>query len=122
MTRQQLEHVPTPEIYLGRRRISRHLRWNLSSTKIYQIWISLASSLLFLFDVTLESIQSQPCHWRNIKSVTKRDVSNTTITSELAESEKKEKSVSDNISLFQSLRVLQEGEGEDSYSSSTRSN
>lgn len=90
--------------------------------KIYQIWISLASSLLFLFDVTLKSIQSQPCHWRNIKSVTKRDVSNTTITSELAESEKKEKSVSDNISLFQSLRVLQEGEGEDSYSSSTRSN
>lgn len=49
-------------------------------------------------------------------------MSNTTITSELAENEKKEKSVSDNISLFQSLRVLQEGEGEDSYSSSTRSN
>lgn len=66
-------------------------------------------------------VQSQPCHWRNIKSVTKRDVSsaNKTIASEVADG-KKEKSVSDNISLFQSLRVLQEGEG-DEFSSAVQS-
>lgn len=66
--------------------------------------------------------QSQPCHWRNIKTVTKRDVSNTnkTIANELTENGKKEKTVSDNISLFQSLRVLQEGEG-DEYNSAVQS-
>lgn len=64
-------------------------------------------------------LQSQPCHWRNIKSVTKRDVSNATSVTGL--NNKKEKSVSDNISLFQSLRVLQEGEEEEPYSSSARS-
>lgn len=53
---------------------------------------------------------TQPCHWRNLKSVSKRDVSNNT----LGESEDgKKESVSDNISLFQSLRVLQEDEGGD---------
>lgn len=63
-------------------------------------------------------VQSQPCHWRNIKSVTKRDVSNQTLSDDSLEAdssvsnERKEKSVSDNISLFKSLRVLQEGEGE----------
>lgn len=55
---------------------------------------------------------TQPCHWRNLKSVSKRDVSNNT----LAGDDAKKDSVSDNISLFQSLRVLQEdeptGEGE----------
>lgn len=68
------------------------------------------------------SVQSQPCHWRNIKSVTKRDVSNVnkTIVNEVAENGKKEKTVSDNISLFQSLRVLQEGEG-DEFSSAVQS-
>ena len=73
--------------------------------------------------------QSQPCHWRNIKSVTKRDVSNqtTSITNEIIDSdinataEKREKQISDNISLFQSLRVLQEGEGEDSLGDEVRS-
>lgn len=52
----------------------------------------------------------------------KRDVSNVnkTIANETDENAKKEKSVSDNISLFQSLRVLQEGEG-DEYSSAVQS-
>lgn len=54
---------------------------------------------------------SQPCHWRNLKSVSKREISNSTG----GEGSKKE-SVSDNISLFQSLRVLQDedehGDGE----------
>ncbi|XP_031640673.1 uncharacterized protein LOC116352310 isoform X2 [Contarinia nasturtii] len=65
---------------------------------------------------------SQPCHWRNIKSVTKRDVSNINKTNanDVAERGKKEKTVSDNISLFQSLRVLQEGEG-DEFSSAVQS-
>lgn len=53
---------------------------------------------------------SQPCHWRNLKSVAKRDVSNSTLVEGGAGGEKKE-SVSDNISLFQSLRVLQEDDG-----------
>ena len=46
---------------------------------------------------------TQPCHWRNLKSVAKRDLSNRTLTAN--------DTVSDNISLFQSLRVLQEDEG-----------
>lgn len=72
--------------------------------------------LFFLFASDFVAcVQSQPCHWRNIKSVTKRDVSNAnkTIANEVAENGKKEKSVSDNVSLFQSLRVLQDGEGDD---------
>lgn len=54
--------------------------------------------------------------------MTKRDVSNVnkTIANEVAENSKKEKTVSDNISLFQSLRVLQEGEG-DEFSSAVQS-
>ncbi|XP_037044683.1 uncharacterized protein LOC119080431 [Bradysia coprophila] len=58
---------------------------------------------------------SQPCHWRNLKTVAKRDVSNQTLIldSNSTTSEKKDAPLSDNISLFQSLRVLQEGEGED---------
>lgn len=62
--------------------------------------------------ILLMFFQSQPCHWRNLKGVTKRDVSNQTIPIE-DETEKKENNLSDNVSLFQSLRVLQEGEGED---------
>lgn len=49
---------------------------------------------------------TQPCHWRNLKSVSKREISNDTLTG----GDKKE-TVSDNISLFQSLRVLQEDDG-----------
>lgn len=42
--------------------------------------------------------QSQPCHWRNLKGVTKRE----------APSEPANSTLSDNISLFQSIRVLQD--------------
>ncbi|KAM7358177.1 uncharacterized protein ACRADG_003232 [Cochliomyia hominivorax] len=65
---------------------------------------------------------SQPCHWRNLKTVTKRDVSNMTLDSsspsEIADvlietTEKPETSLSENVNLFQSLRVLQEGEADD---------
>lgn len=79
----------------------------------------------FLFQSNISSSnsstfrQSQPCHWRNIKSVAKRDVSNATSVAGLNNT--KDKSVSDNISLFQSLRVLQEGEDEEPYSTSARS-
>ncbi|XP_043866117.1 uncharacterized protein LOC6581322 [Drosophila mojavensis] len=70
---------------------------------------------------------SQPCHWRNLKAVTKRDTSNMTATNlslpplSDAEIEATESpaqaSLSENVNLFQSLRVLQEGEsdGDDVY-------
>ncbi|XP_050344612.1 uncharacterized protein LOC126769738 [Nymphalis io] len=45
---------------------------------------------------------SQPCHWRNMKSVRRRSAD--TETASVAPR------LSENISLFQSLRVLQEGE------------
>lgn len=60
---------------------------------------------------------SQPCHWRNIKGITKREISNKTLES--ATNETQEPTLSDNISLFQSLRVLQEGEGENEDDSET---
>lgn len=96
--------------------------------------MSSSSSFLFCFVANLHVLslsssssislnkQSQPCHWRNIKSVVKRDVSNVnkTIANETDEIAKKEKNVSDNISLFQSLRVLQEGEG-DEFNSAVQS-
>lgn len=60
--------------------------------------------------------------------MTKRDVGNQTYSNELLDnesssvsSERREKSVSDNISLFKSLRVLQEGEGEDPIGEEVRS-
>jgi hypothetical protein len=43
-------------------------------------------------------LQSQPCHWRNLKGVTKREVPSEPVNTTL----------SDNISLFQSIRVLQD--------------
>ncbi|KAF5287985.1 hypothetical protein FQA39_LY15567 [Lamprigera yunnana] len=49
---------------------------------------------------------SQPCHWRNVnKSISKRSIddTNSTVSPPLSE----------NVNLFQSLRVLQEGENED---------
>ncbi|CAH0400070.1 unnamed protein product [Chilo suppressalis] len=46
---------------------------------------------------------SQPCHWRNMKSVRRRSVDD-------AERASVAPRLSENISLFQSLRVLQEGE------------
>jgi Zona pellucida-like domain len=48
---------------------------------------------------------SQPCHWRNLKSVTKREVTEKPATNS---------TLSDNINLFQSLRVLQD-EDENEY-------
>lgn len=45
---------------------------------------------------------SQPCHWRNVKGVKKRSVDSISTTAQ--------PSLSENINLFQSLRVLQEGE------------
>lgn len=50
--------------------------------------------------------QSQPCHWRNAKSVTKRSVD-----TEMTPLSTTPVPLSQNINLFQSLRVLQEGEG-----------
>ncbi|BFF98210.1 uncharacterized protein DMAD_06438 [Drosophila madeirensis] len=75
---------------------------------------------------------SQPCHWRNLKAVTKRDTSNMTATNLslpplstdgeglaalTTESPSTQNSLSENVNLFQSLRVLQEGEndGDDVY-------
>ncbi|GBP72005.1 hypothetical protein EVAR_38685_1 [Eumeta japonica] len=49
---------------------------------------------------------SQPCHWRNMKSVKRRSVRE----SESATVQPAPARLSENISLFQSLRVLQEGE------------
>lgn len=51
-------------------------------------------------------LQSQPCHWRNAKSVTKRSA-----PEEAKEIASTPVPLSQNINLFQSLRVLQEGEG-----------
>ncbi|KAK7582589.1 hypothetical protein V9T40_014034 [Parthenolecanium corni] len=45
---------------------------------------------------------SQPCHWRNAKSISKRSADENAIT--------QIPPISQNISLYQSLRVLQEGE------------
>nr|XP_044250616.1 uncharacterized protein LOC108068885 [Drosophila takahashii] len=71
---------------------------------------------------------SQPCHWRNLKAVTKRDTSNMTATNlsipplsadgeGLTTENPPSNSLSENVNLFQSLRVLQEGEtdGDDVY-------
>ncbi|XP_059473403.1 uncharacterized protein LOC132195433 isoform X2 [Neocloeon triangulifer] len=47
---------------------------------------------------------NQPCHWRNAKSVSRRSVPDNLLQSSQLPR------LSENISLFQSLRVLQEGE------------
>ncbi|KAI5727045.1 hypothetical protein M8J76_013238 [Diaphorina citri] len=57
---------------------------------------------------------SQPCHWRNAKSISARKKRNT------AEVDPKSPSLSQNINLFQSLRVLQEGEPGDEKLSDNR--
>ncbi|XP_049875117.1 uncharacterized protein LOC126373137 isoform X2 [Pectinophora gossypiella] len=49
---------------------------------------------------------SQPCHWRNMKSVKRRSIE----TGAHAQAASVAPRLSENISLFQSLRVLQEGE------------
>ncbi|KAG7201615.1 hypothetical protein KM043_004356 [Ampulex compressa] len=50
---------------------------------------------------------SQPCHWRNAKSVSKRSVPEI-----LGGPSTPATSLSENVNLFQSLRVLQEGEAD----------
>lgn len=79
----------------------------------FSLKISLLSN--FLHRVFFFRTQSQPCHWRNLKTVAKRDVTNQTLTldSNSTSEEKKGAPLPDNISLLKSLRVLQEGEGED---------
>ncbi|KAI4467955.1 cypher isoform b [Holotrichia oblita] len=52
---------------------------------------------------------TQPCHWRNIKTVKKRSIQQANATNT---------SLSENINLFQSLRVLQDGENEEERNSS----
>ncbi|XP_014283250.1 uncharacterized protein [Halyomorpha halys] len=52
---------------------------------------------------------SQPCHWRNAKGLTKRSVVDTPVIG----------NISQNISLFQSLRVLQEGPEEAALTNTT---
>ncbi|KAK9681161.1 Zona pellucida-like domain, partial [Popillia japonica] len=52
---------------------------------------------------------TQPCHWRNIKTVKKRSIQQANATNT---------SLSENINLFQSLRVLQDGEKEEERNSS----
>ncbi|KAJ8964317.1 hypothetical protein NQ317_018826 [Molorchus minor] len=50
---------------------------------------------------------SQTCHWRNVKNVKKRSINTAATSTTIAPSIP---SLSENINLFQSLRVLQEGE------------
>jgi len=57
--------------------------------------------------------QSQPCHWRNAKSVSKRSTDVEVATTPAA--------LSQNINLFQSLRVLQEGENSEDASALSNS-
>lgn len=52
--------------------------------------------------------QTQPCHWRNVKTHRKREVE--AETTSVGPS-----TLSENINLFQSLRVLQEDEEDDDY-------
>ncbi|XP_053608213.1 uncharacterized protein LOC128674014 [Plodia interpunctella] len=58
---------------------------------------------------------SQPCHWRNMKSVRKRSIEGDAGAAPASVAPR----LSENISLFQSLRVLQEGE-EDSELTSNK--
>jgi hypothetical protein len=58
--------------------------------------------------------QSQPCHWRNAKALTKRSVATTNLVP-------LHHALSENVSLFQSLRVLQDGENADTGTSPSNS-
>lgn len=50
-------------------------------------------------------LQSQPCHWRNVKNVRKRSVD--------SQIKPNSSTLSENVNLFQSLRVLQDGENDE---------
>lgn len=52
-------------------------------------------------------LQSQPCYWRNVKSVRKRSVDEYGIE---ADEKERNSTLSENLQLFQALRVLQEDE------------
>ncbi|XP_019868906.1 uncharacterized protein LOC109597597 isoform X2 [Aethina tumida] len=52
---------------------------------------------------------SQPCHWRNVKTVRKRSINDTETSTQTVVPP----SLSENVNLFQSLRVLQEGESDE---------
>lgn len=54
--------------------------------------------------------QSQPCHWRNAKNVVKRSVAEDNSLPTMVTVPPTLSSLSQNVNLFQSLRVLQEGE------------
>ena len=56
------------------------------------------------------TFQSQPCHWRNVKNVKKRSIEATTQPTTLPTNTAP---LSENVNLFQALRVLQEGESEE---------
>ncbi|CAB3255788.1 unnamed protein product [Arctia plantaginis] len=58
---------------------------------------------------------SQPCHWRNMKNVKRRSIE----TTPGEETSSPAPRLSENISLFQSLRVLQEGEEDPELAAST---
>lgn len=55
----------------------------------------------------LSIFQSQPCHWRNAKNVVKRSTQEM-----IGGPSTPATSLSENVNLFQSLRVLQEGEAD----------
>lgn len=59
---------------------------------------------------------SQPCHWRNMKSVKRRSIE--TSHSGVDSTASVAPRLSENISLFQSLRVLQEGEEDNELAAS----
>ncbi|XP_051169664.1 uncharacterized protein LOC127287013 isoform X2 [Leptopilina boulardi] len=60
---------------------------------------------------------SQPCHWRNSKNVAKRS-----LTDLIGGPSTPATSLSENVNLFQSLRVLQEGEVDTEFFQNTTSN
>ena len=62
----------------------------------------------------LVMLQSQPCHWRNAKTLTKRSILSPTLAPT-------SQALSENVSLFQSLRVLQDGEATESEASPSNS-
>jgi len=59
---------------------------------------------------------SQPCHWRNIKNTRKRRA----LPSSSNTSESSQAALSENVNLFQSLRVLQEGETDETLKNQTK--
>lgn len=78
----------------------------------YEYIASLGALYYCVLKILHFSFQSQPCHWRNMKSVRRRSVENPETASVAPR-------LSENISLFQSLRVLQEGEEDSELAANT---